>query len=65
VAETRWFSPTLAVFDEDTQQYTNLSLFPDDRRRPRPFGNCWLVSERWQQLGLSFNQMSPLAPRRR
>jgi len=63
---------TLAVFDEDKQQYTNLNLFPDDRplpedavdsiqvklsglelRRPRPFGNCWLASELWHQLGLS------------
>jgi len=62
---------TLAVFDEDKQQYTNLNLFPDDRplpedavdsiqvklsglqlRRPRPFGNCWLASELWHQLGL-------------
>jgi len=22
-------------------------------RRPRPFGNCWLASELWQQLGLT------------
>src|SRR5262245_29694918 len=63
---------TLAVFDEDKQQYTNLNLFPDDRplpedavnsiqvklsglelRRPRPFGNCWLASELWHQLGRS------------
>lgn len=62
---------TLAVFDEDKQDYSNLSLFPDDRtlpedavdsiqvrlsglelRRPRPFGNCWLANELWQQLGL-------------
>jgi transposase len=62
---------TLAVFDEDKQQYTSLNLFPDDRplpedavdgiqvklsglelRRPRPFGNCWLASELWRQLGL-------------
>jgi transposase len=63
---------TLAVFDEDKREYTNLHLFPDDRplpgdavdgiqvrlsglelRRPRPFGNCWLASELWQQLGLT------------
>ena len=63
---------TLAVFDEEKQQYTELSLFPEDRplpedavdslqvnlsglelRRPRPFGNCWLASELWHQLGLS------------
>jgi transposase len=63
---------TLAVFDEDKQQFTELSLFPEDRplpedavdsiqvklsglelRRPRPFGNCWLASELWHQLGLS------------
>jgi transposase len=62
---------TLAVFDEQQQRYTNLSLFPDDRtlpadaidsiqirlsglelRRARPFGNCWLASELWDQLGL-------------
>lgn len=63
---------TLAVFDEEKQQFTKLSLFPEDRplpedaldsiqvklsglelRRPRPFGNCWLASELWHQLGLS------------
>jgi transposase len=63
---------TLSVFDEDTQSYTKLSLFPDDRslpedavdsiqvrlsgmelRRPRPFGDCWLANELWQQLGLT------------
>jgi transposase len=63
---------TLSVFDEDKQDYTKLSLFPDDRslpadavdsiqvrlsgmelRRPRPFGNCWLANELWQQLGLT------------
>jgi transposase len=63
---------TLAVFDEQKQQFTELSLFPEDRplpedavdslqvklsglelRRPRPFGNCWLASELWHQLGLS------------
>lgn len=63
---------TLAVFDEDKREYTNLHLFPDDRplpedaidgiqirlgglelRRPRPFGNCWLASELWHQLGLT------------
>ena len=63
---------TLAVFDEDQQDYRNLSLFPEDRplppdavdslqvrlsglelRRPRPFGNCWLASEVWRQLGLT------------
>jgi len=63
---------TLAVFDEEKQQFTELSLFPEDRplpedavdsiqvklsglelRRPRPFGNCWLASELWHQLGLS------------
>ena len=63
---------TMAVFDEDKQDYRNLSLFPDDRpipaeavdslpvrlsgltlERPRPFGNCWLASEVWRQLGLT------------
>jgi transposase len=63
---------TLGVFDEEKQQFTELSLFPEDRplpedavdsiqvklsglelRRPRPFGNCWLASELWHQLGLS------------
>jgi transposase len=62
---------TLAVFDEDKQEFTELSLFPEDRplpedavdsiqvrlsglelRRPRPFGDCWLASELWHQLGL-------------
>jgi transposase len=69
--ESSW-RKTLAVFDEDKRQYTNLNLFPDDRplpadavdslqvrlsglelRRPRPFGNCWLASELWHQLGLN------------
>jgi transposase len=71
---------TISVFDEDQQQFTNLSLFPDDRtlpddavdslqvklsglelRRPRPFGNCWLANELWQQLGLTefWNQHLP------
>jgi transposase len=63
---------TLAVFDEDKQQFAEMSLFPEDRplpedavdsiqvklsgltlQRPRPFGNCWLASELWHQLGLS------------
>ena len=63
---------TMEVFDEDQQDYRNLSLFPADReipadavdslqvrlsglelRRPRPFGNCWLASETWRQLGLT------------
>jgi transposase len=63
---------TLTVFDEEKQQFADLSLFPEDRalpedaidsiqvklsglelRRPRPFGNCWLASELWHQLGLS------------
>jgi transposase len=69
--EAAW-RKTMAVFDEEKQQYTNLNLFPDDRPvpndaldsiqvhlgglelcRPRPFGNCWLASELWQQLGLT------------
>jgi transposase len=68
--EAAW-RKTLAVFDEDKQQFTELSLFPADRplpedavdsiqvklsglelRRPRPFGDCWLASELWHQLGL-------------
>jgi transposase len=63
---------SLAVFDEEKQQFTELSLFPEDRplpedavdsiqvklsglelRRPRPFGNCWLASALWHQLGLT------------
>src|SRR6266849_365977 len=63
---------SLAVFDEENEQFNELSLFPDDRplpkdavdgiqvklsglelRRARPFGNCWLASELWHQLGLS------------
>jgi hypothetical protein len=60
---------TINVFDEDQQQFTNPSSFPEDcpspegaadslhvklsglqLRRPRPFGNCWLANELWQQL---------------
>jgi transposase len=63
---------TMAVFDEDKQDYRHLSLFPEDRpipadavdslqvrlsgltlERARPFGNCWLASEVWRQLGLT------------
>jgi len=63
---------TLAVFDEEKQQLTEVSLFPEDRplpedavdsiqvrlsglelRHARPFGNCWLASELWHQLGLN------------
>jgi transposase len=77
--EASW-RKTLAVFDEDKQQYTNLNLFPDDRplpngalesiqvhlgglelRRPRPFGNCWLANELWEQLGLTEFWRSRLA----
>jgi transposase len=62
---------TLEVFDEQQQDYTTLSLFPEDRpvppeavdsvqvklsemklRRARPYGNCWLGCELWQQLEL-------------
>ena len=47
---------TLSVFDEQQQEYANVSLFPDDAvdslqvklsglelRRPRVFGSCWLA----------------------
>jgi len=63
---------TLTVFDENKQDYRNMSLFPEDRelpadavdglqvrlsglelKRARPFGNCWLASEIWRQLGLT------------
>jgi transposase len=68
--EAAW-RKSLSVFDQDRQQYTTMSLFPDDRvvpsdaingiqvrlgelelRNPRVFGNCWLASELWRQLGL-------------
>lgn len=26
---------------------------PQTLRRPRPFGNCWLASELWHQLGMT------------
>jgi len=74
---------TLEVFDEDQQDYRNLSLFPEDRaipsdavnslqvrlsglelRRPRPFGNCWLASEVWRQLGLTGFWQTHLPPGR-
>ncbi len=41
---------TLSVFDEQQQDYSELSLFP--LRRPRVFGSCWLACELWRQLGL-------------
>lgn len=63
---------TLDIFDENQNDYRNLSLFPEDReipagdvdslqvrlsglelRRARPFGNCWLASEVWRELGLT------------
>lgn len=36
--ETSW-RKSLSVFDQDTQQYTTMSLFPDDRAVPGDVGN--------------------------
>lgn len=37
----------------DTLDSLQLNLAGLELRRPRPFGNCWLASELWRQLGLT------------
>src|SRR5579875_76742 len=38
---------------EDAVDGIQVKLSGLELRRPRPFGNCWLASELWQQLGLT------------
>jgi len=38
---------------EDAVDSIQVKLSGLELRRPRPFGNCWLASELWQQLGLT------------
>jgi transposase len=38
---------------EDAVDSIQVKLSGLELRRPRPFGNCWLASELWHQLGLS------------
>ena len=47
----------LSLFPDDevpaeTLNSLQVNLAGLELRRPRPFGNCWLASELWQQLGL-------------
>ena len=50
---------TLSLFPEDRAIPTDaidslqVRLSGLELRRPRPFGNCWLASEIWRQLGLT------------
>ena len=50
---------TLSLFPEDRAIPTDaidslqVRLSGLELRRPRPFGNCWLTSEIWRQLGLT------------
>jgi transposase len=37
----------------DTLDSLQVNLAGLELRRPRPFGNCWLASELWRQLGLT------------
>jgi transposase len=37
----------------DTFDSLQVNLAGLELRRPRPFGNCWLASELWRQLGLT------------
>jgi transposase len=37
----------------DTLDSLQVNLAGLELRRPRPFGNCWLASEVWRQLGLT------------
>ena len=49
----------LSLFPEDrevpadTLDSLQVNLAGLELRRPRPFGNCWLASELWRQLGLA------------
>lgn len=49
----------LSLFPEDrevpadTLDSLQVNLTGLELRRPRPFGNCWLASELWRQLGLT------------
>ena len=49
---------TLSLFPEDREipadavDSVQVKLSGLELRRPRPFGNCWLACELWQQLGL-------------
>jgi transposase len=41
------------VLPEDAVDSVQVRLSGLELKRPRPFGNCWLASELWQQLGLT------------
>jgi transposase len=49
----------LSLFPDDREVPANtldslqVNLAGLELRRPRPFGNCWLASELWRQLGLT------------
>jgi transposase len=61
---------TLSLFPEDRSipvdavDSMQVRLSGLELRRPRPFGNCWLASEVWRQLGLTEFWQGHLPPGR-
>lgn len=57
--EAKQESRNLSLFPEDRQipadavDGLQVRLSAMELRRPRPFGNCWMASELWRQLGLT------------
>jgi hypothetical protein len=57
--EQRQQTRNLSLFPDDREVPANtldslqVNLAGLELRRPRPFGNCWLASELWRQLGLT------------
>ena len=57
--EERHQTRNLSLFPDDrevpadTLDSLQVNLAGLELRRPRPFGNCWLASELWRQLGLT------------
>jgi hypothetical protein len=45
--------PDDRVIPADAVDSVQVRLSGMQLRRPRPFGNCWLASELWRQLGLT------------
>ena len=57
--EAKQESRNLSLFPEDREipadavDGLQVRLSAMELRRPRPFGNCWMASELWRQLGLT------------
>ena len=57
--EAKQESRNLSLFPEDREVPADavdglqVRLSAMELRRPRPFGNCWMASELWRQLGLT------------